>query len=874
MQEKTGAFNYRNIQELKHELERLKLSLPLAEKTDAELFRQPLKINEKVVPNRLCIHPMEGCDGEANGAPGPLTLRRYKRFAAGGAGLIWVEACAVVPEGKANPRQISINEASFAKFKELADCTREHALDFNGKKQNPFLVLQLTHSGRYSKPFGGPKPVIFQRSAYLDKASKLPADYPLITDKELDALQEKYVQAAELAERAGFDAVDIKACHGYLMYEILGAHTRTDSKYGGAYENRVRLFLEILTKIRARLPKMIITSRLGICDFTPYPYGFGMSTDGSMNPDLTEPLKFIDTLGKKGINLLNICVANPYYNPHVERPYDFPVSGMKLPEGHPLTFISKNMELTAEVARKNPGIHMISTGFTWLRQFAANSGYAMLKKGACSIVGLGRLALANPGFANEILSKGELTSKKACITCSSCTQMMRDGTTAGCAIYDSGVYGSIYYQGRLKDPAYLKGFADNCRSCALAPCASNCPAGMDIPGFILACAKGDIAGGYRIMSERNLLPEACSYACPKEELCEKNCSSRILEHKEIPIGEIQKYLSAEARKQGLTKITAGKKNGKKVAVIGFGPAGIACAVRLIKEGFKVSVYEAGEKPGGIASSVIPKKRLPQNTLENEVAAFKLEETGLFELSYGKALGAKLTVDDLLKAGFDSVFISAGLSEDTGLESGIKPKGVYSALEFLKNSWNFGISMPSRAVVLGGGNSAMDSALALKELGVEDVFLAYRRSYKELPAWQGETKHALAEGVNFLFLTQPLGYAADKNGNLEGIRFARTELGAKDASGRRKPVEVPGSEYLFKAGICVEAFGQKLSAKLLEGLSGVSVKGNRIVLAGGSCRTSKERVYAGGDIVNGGKTVVQAIREGMDAAEEIIKAGTV
>lgn len=867
-----NSFNYKSVEELKRDLDNSKLSLPLAEKVDTALYREKLKIGKYTIPNRLCIHPMEGCDGESNGAPGELTFRRYKRFAAGGSGLIWVEATAVVPEGKANPRQLSINEYSLDKFKELADSIRDNSVDYQGKRQNPFLVLQLTHSGRYSKPFGAAKPVIFQRSKYLDKASKIPADYPLISNKELDTLQERYVEAAVRAKKCGFDAVDVKACHGYLMYEILGAHTRKDSKYGGEYKNRVKLFLEIIEKIKKAVPDILITSRLNISDFTPYPFGFGMKTDGSMEPDIAEPLKLIKTLGEKGIKLLNICFANPYYNPEVERPFDSPVSGMSLPKQHPLSFISKNLELTEEVARKNPKIHMVSTGFSWLRQLSVNSGAAMLKEKTCSVVGFGRMALANPNYANEILSAGKITSGKTCITCSSCTQMMRDGGVSGCAIQDSEVYGTLYYQGRLKDPEFIKNFAKNCRSCSEAPCAANCPAHMDIPGFISAFAKSDIEEGYRIMTEKNILPETCAYACPKEVLCEKSCSAEILEKKEIPIGEIQKYLAVEARKRGLTKVIPGKKNGEKIAVVGFGPSGISCTVALIRKGYAVTVYEAGEKPGGIASSVIPLKRLSENTLENEVATFKLEETGLFKIHYGKKVDKNFTVDDILKEGYDGVYIAAGLQENIDFENTDKPKGVFSALDFLKEVRKYKGSVPAKAVVLGGGNSAMDSALALKELGVRDVFVIYRRSFKELPAWKGEVNKAFEEGVNFLFLQQPVSYLKGKSGNLEGIKLARTELKEPDASGRRKPVVIPGSEYVFPVSMCIEALGQNISSELISGLSGLNIKGNVITLKENTHLTSRKNVYAGGDIVNGGSTVVQAVREGVDAAREIIKAG--
>ncbi len=235
-----------------------------------------------MVPNRLACHPMEGCDGLVNGAPSDLTLRRYKRFGAGGgAGLIWFEACAMLKESRANPLQLWIHEKVLGDFKDMVAMTREAAQESMG--HDPFLVLQLTHSGRYSRPVKKPQPIIAHHSEILDPIHKLPPDYPLITDEELDRLQDVYVAATQMAKDVGFDAVDIKSCHRYLMSELFASFTRENSRYGGAYENRVRLLLETVSKIRKLIPDFEVTSRLNVYDAISHPYGWGVDQEDYQN---------------------------------------------------------------------------------------------------------------------------------------------------------------------------------------------------------------------------------------------------------------------------------------------------------------------------------------------------------------------------------------------------------------------------------------------------------------------------------------------------------------------------------------------------------------------------------------------------------------
>jgi len=443
---RNDRFSYENLAGLRKAIQERNLEIPSIE--DLQSLEEALDADGIRAPNRLCINPLEGCDGEADGAPGNLTCRRYRRFASGGAGMIWVEATAVVREGRANPRQLWINDQSAAGFKELAGLIKTTALEHSYSHQRPFTVIQLTHSGRQSNPEGITAPIITHHSDVLDTKDHLPSNYPIISDKELDALQEKYVLAAKIAYDCGFDGVDIKACHGYLIHELLYSYTRKNSKYGGTFENRTRFLRDVVSKIRREIPDLIVTTRLNIYDGIPYPWGWGMKPDGTLVPDLTEPVSLINILHDAGVDMISIAVGNPYYNPHVERPYDYPIAGGYVPEEHPLNTIARITALTADLQKQVTEIQLVATGLSWLRQFSPNVGAAMLEKGYINLVGIGRLALAHPSFANELARTGNLTPEKLCITCSFCTQIMKDGGQTGCVTRDHEVYGPIYRAGR------------------------------------------------------------------------------------------------------------------------------------------------------------------------------------------------------------------------------------------------------------------------------------------------------------------------------------------------------------------------------------------------------------------------------------------
>ena len=395
-------------------------------------------VGRKTAPNRLVCQPMEGCDGTADGAPGELTRRRYLRFARGGAGILWMEATAVLREGRANPRQLFLSEQNLDAFRRLADGIREAAVKENGAP--PLLILQLTHSGRYSKPRGVPEPLIAYRCPPYETAGPLPEER-VLSDGALDTVGEALVNGAALAERAGFDGADIKSCHRYLLSELLSAHTRP-GRYGGDFTNRTRLLLESVKGARQVCGgDFLICTRVNAYDGLPYPWGFGVSPEGGLDFCPDEPARLLELLRDAGADLVNVTMGNPYVNPHVNRPFK---KGPYAPPEPPETGVARLLEGTKTLKRAVPVLPLIASGFSYLGDRAANVAAAYIGAGDFDFAGFGRTAFAYPDFAKDILVNGGMKKEKCCICCSKCSEIMRPGGTPGCAVRDGGVYAPIY----------------------------------------------------------------------------------------------------------------------------------------------------------------------------------------------------------------------------------------------------------------------------------------------------------------------------------------------------------------------------------------------------------------------------------------------
>lgn len=413
-------------------------SFPYSE--DTACLGSPITIGERTAVNRIVYQAMEGCDGELNGAPGELTRRRYLRFARGGPSIIWYEATAVLPEGRANPRQLYINEETLPAHAALCREIKETCLRENGFE--PLVIMQLTHSGRYSKPHGTPEPLIAYHSPVFEEKSPIP-DSAIVTDGYLDTVGEALVRGAKLAEKAGFDGADIKSCHRYLLCELLSAFTRP-GKYGGSFENRTRLMRSAVGEaISAAAPGFLITSRLNIYDGFPYPYGFGVTEGGGIEPDFTEAIALARALSGLGVKLLDFTMWNPYFNPHVNRP--FAKGPYEAPE-HAMKAVQRMLDGIATVRRELPAeTRVICSGITYLGVASAPVTAGYIRDGGFEFAGYGRETLAYPDVAREICRTGVLDPKKICIACSKCTQIMRQsGGTPGCVIRDSKVYAPLY----------------------------------------------------------------------------------------------------------------------------------------------------------------------------------------------------------------------------------------------------------------------------------------------------------------------------------------------------------------------------------------------------------------------------------------------
>lgn len=393
------------------------------------MLQKKLFIEEREVFNRIVIQPMEGCDCLENGEPSELTVKRYQNFAESGAGIIWFEANAVCEEGRTNPRQMMITKKNLHSFRALVSDVKARAKALFGYE--PLLLIQLTHSGRQSIT-----PVCaYHNSVY--EATRPIREENIVGDEYLDALPDKFANGARLAREAGFDGVDVKCCHGYLLQEFLSAFFRK-GKYGGGLENRFRLYLNCFRAVKTAVDKdILVASRFDPSDVIPYPNGFGTTEKGEV--DLTEAKLVLSELKKEGLKLVNITLGNPYYNPHVNRPFR---AGQYTPPETPETGLKRFEIVERELKEYFSDMIFVGSGLSYYRENLMQKAEELLETGACDLVGFGREGFAYPHFYADYL-KGEFQAKKTCVACSKCTQLMRAKQVAGCAVFNE-YYKKLY----------------------------------------------------------------------------------------------------------------------------------------------------------------------------------------------------------------------------------------------------------------------------------------------------------------------------------------------------------------------------------------------------------------------------------------------
>lgn len=453
----------RTVRDFQARLEELQLTLPCDEEVAVgpnSPLGQAINFGTRSIGNRFAIHPMEGWDGTADGRPSELTRRRWKNFGASGAKLIWGgEAVAVRHDGRANPNQLCINDASCADLADLRDTLIAAHLAATERADDLLIGLQLTHSGRFSRPHLStkPEPRILYRHPILDRRLQIDSDAAVLTDDEIKQIIEAFHRSAKIAHRANFDFVDLKHCHGYLGHEFLSAHTRP-GMYGGSFENRTRFLREVVEGVRAVAPGLEIGVRLSAFDtiayrpdpatskpnrmgvgipeigdeLLPYVWGFAVDRERPEQYDLAETFRFCELLRELGIRLVNVSAGSPYTNPHIQRPALYPPSDGYQPPEDPLLGVSRQLEVARQIKRAFPEMIIVATGFTYLQQFLPLVAQATVRENWFDAVGLGRMVLSYPELPLDVLRAGTLRTKLICRTFSDCTTAPRNGLPSGC----------------------------------------------------------------------------------------------------------------------------------------------------------------------------------------------------------------------------------------------------------------------------------------------------------------------------------------------------------------------------------------------------------------------------------------------------------
>jgi len=448
----------RDVPAFQARLAELGLSLPIDDKlltaAEGSPLAQPIEIGDFTVGNRWCIHPMEGWDANADGSPSEYTLRRWRNFGQSGAKLIWGgEAAAVRPDGRANPNQLLAmpsNKAGLAQL--LGELRSVHEQNF-GSTDDLLIGLQLTHSGRFCKPADHHHmaPRIAYHHPLLDEKFRIRRDDHSIiwTDDELDVLIDDYVNAAKLAHEIGYQFVDVKACHGYLLHEFLSARTRP-GRFGGDLAGRARVMTTIIDRIHAEIPGLMVGVRLSVFDgvpyatsremgrpmdyspYLPYQFGFGVNADDPQQIDLSEPITLMRMLVERGVIAINITCGSPYYCPHMQRPAIFPpIDGYQPPED-PLVGVWRQMDVVRQCKVAIPGVPLVGSGYSYLQEYLPHVGQAAVRAGWTDFIGLGRVVLSYPELPADVLSGRVMERKKICRTFSDCTTAPRNGLISGC----------------------------------------------------------------------------------------------------------------------------------------------------------------------------------------------------------------------------------------------------------------------------------------------------------------------------------------------------------------------------------------------------------------------------------------------------------
>jgi len=739
-------FYLSSVDDLRAELTRLGLTLPVDD--DLSPLAQPLTVGSKQIPNRFCAQPIAGGDACADGAPGELTRRRYRRYAEGRFGLIWVEK--TIAGQPVKPAQLALHAGTLDAFRTMVREIRAASPD------QPILILQLN------------------------------GDNP-----------EQLLRAALLAAEAGFDGVDLQGTSAALP--------------------------ESLTAIQKRAPDFLLAIRLRV--YEAVRGGFGVSATDYRQPDLTEPIRLVQRWQDHGLALLNVTAASPGLrgaDRAMKAHADF-----EIPDEHPLMTLHRQISLAQALRAAVPGLPIVGSGWSWLRQFVPHVAAGTLRTGMIDLVGLGRSALAYPMAPAEILAGGQMDAAATCIVCQACVQLREEGAAVGCPIRDPAVYGPVYRNMRRFDADQLLAGAKRCHLCEAAPCVAASPTRVDIPAFIQAYRQSDESRAYEIIRARDPFPELTARYSPAWLESEGACIETTLTGTPVPILDLQYAISWRARDRGATGVRIPPTlTGRRVAIVGAGPSGLAATVRLVELGYIVDLYEQSDRLGGVPTRVLAAHRQLDPRPEIDAILQPALAAERLHVHFGATLGKDVHWEKL-RTDHAAVLLATGLWQERSLG---RPHGVLGALPFLESP---PATVPDRVAILAGGDAAMDAARAVQQRGAKEIFIIYGGPRSELH-WHLPESWFATPGVRAMMSWEPLGYETDQEDHVRGVRLRHADLRLETVV----PVE-----------LVIEAMELQVADDLRPALA-LPVRG----------------VYIAGALVNGGASVGRCVAEGLAIAE--------
>ena len=742
-------FYLHSLAELRAEVTRLGLEAHVDE--DFSPLGQPLHIQGKIIQNRFCAQPISGCDAQPDGSPSALTRRRYRAYARGAFGLIWIERTAAI-ENQEN-RRLCLSPATVHHFAAMLEEMRAAAT------APPIVVLQLD--------------------------SRDPA---------------AIVSAAQLARDAGFDGVDIQ----------------------GEYATLPQTF----ARVRAAAPEIVLSTRLRVYDAVRG--GFGVHVSDFRKYELSAPIELVMRLVEGGLHMLNVTSASPCLVGASRG--SRAIADFESGDEHPLMTIARQMGLVRALRERFPGVPMIGSGLSWLRQFLPHFAAGALRSGWMDFAGLGRSALACPDLPARVLRSGVVNASSTCMVCSVCSFLAEAGKEVGCVLRDSEVYGTVFREMRRFDADRLLAGAARCHLCEAAPCTEKSPTRTDVASFIKAFREGREKDAYQVLRAGNPLPEMTAQTSPGWLEEEGACIETTLTGVPVPIMDLQYTVGWRARQRGESGVQLPAHcDEKRVAIVGGGPTGIAAAARLLELGHRVHIYEASPDLGGVPVRLLCKNRSISNFKEEiDALLHPAVAAGRLEMFFGKTLGTNISVSDLA-AEYDSVLVAVGLWRERSLG---KARGVVGALDLIESGVPADLK---RVAVLAGGDSAMDACRALEGCGEVEIYVVFSGPRSELH-WHMPESWFSRQGVHAMMNWQPLGYECDGEGRVAGLRLRHSMLGV---------------EFTQPVDFVVEAMGLEMSENVRSEIT-----------------KSPGRFHTAGAMVNGGASVGHCIAEGYAAAEAI------